>query len=119
MASRALTLVDPESELSGPAHFMVGGPAVSLGMPAEGLRHLDFATHLASGALMLSIGTRPDVHATAWAAHAHWLLGHDADALSACNEAIKLARTIDHPYSLAVALAYGAITHQMRQTTPR
>ena len=115
MASRALTLVDPESELSGPAHFMVGGPAVSLGMPAEGLRHLELATHLASGALSLSIGTRPDVHGTAWAAHAHCLLGHDADALSSCNDAIKLARAIDHPYSLAVALAYGAITRQVRQ----
>jgi DNA-binding SARP family transcriptional activator/tetratricopeptide (TPR) repeat protein len=115
MASRALTLVDPESELSGPAHFMVGGSAVSLGMPAEGLRHLELATKLASGALLLSIGTRPDVHGTAWAAHAHWLLGHDADALSSCNDAIKLARAIDHPYSLAVALAYGGITHQVRQ----
>ena len=115
MASRALTVVDPESELSGPAHFMAGGAAISLGRPAEGLRHLELATHLASGALLLSIGTRPDVHGTAWAAHAHWLLGHDADALSSCNYAIKLARTIDHPYSLAVALAYGAITHQVRQ----
>lgn len=115
MASRALTVVDPESELSGPAHFMAGGAAISLGRPAEGLRHLELATHLASGALLLSIGTRPDVHGTAWAAHAHWLLGHDADALSSCNYAIKLARTIGHPYSLAVALAYGAVTHQVRQ----
>ena len=115
MASRALMVVDPESELSGPAHFMAGGAAISLGRPAEGLRHLQLATHLASSALSLSIGTRPDVHGTAWAAHAHWLLGHDADALSSCNNAIKLARTIDHPYSLAVALAYGAITHQVRQ----
>ena len=115
LASRALTVVDPESELSGPAHFMAGGAAISLGRPAEGLRHLELATHLASGALLLSIGTRPDVHGTAWAAHAHWLLGHDADALSSCNNAIKLARTIDHPYSLAVALAYGAVTHQVRQ----
>jgi hypothetical protein len=118
VASRALTLVDPEAELSGPAHFMVGGPTISLGRLAEGLRHLELATHLASGALLLSIGTRPDVHGTAWAAHAHWLLGHDADALSSCNNAIKLARTIDHPYSLAVALAYGAITHQVRQDIP-
>ena len=114
MASHALTLVDPESEQSGPAHFMVGGAAISLGRPAEGLRHLELATHLASGALSLSIGTRPDVHGTAWAAHAHWLLGHDAGALSSCNDAIKLARAIDHPYSLAVALAYGGITRQMR-----
>jgi DNA-binding SARP family transcriptional activator len=115
VASRALTLVGPESEPSGPAHFMAGGPTISQGKPAEGLRHLELATHLASGALLLSIGTRPDIHAMAWAAHAHWLLGHDADALSSCNDAVKLARKIDHPYSLAVALAYGAITHQMRQ----
>jgi DNA-binding SARP family transcriptional activator/tetratricopeptide (TPR) repeat protein len=114
MATRALSLIDPDSELSGPAHFAVGGSAVSLGMPAEGLRHLELAAKLASGALSLSIGTRPDVHGTSWAAHAHWLLGHGDDALSACREAIKLARAIDHPYSLAVALGYGCITHQMR-----
>ena len=113
-ATRALTLVDPGSELSGPAHFAVGGSAVSLGIPAEGLRHLELAAKLASGAVWLSVGTRADVHGTAWAAHAHWLLGHDAEALAACQEAIKLARAIDHPYCLAVALAYGAITHQMR-----
>ena len=29
-----------------------------------------------------------------------------------------LARSIDHPYSLAVALAYGAITHQLRGDRP-
>ena len=113
-ATRALALVEPGSELSGPAHFAVGGSAVSLGMPADGLRHLELAGGLASGALLLSIGTRPDVHGKAWAAHAHWLLGHDADALSACREAIGLARSIDHPFCLAVALAYGCITHQVR-----
>jgi hypothetical protein len=112
-ATRALALAGPGSELSGPAHFAVGGSAVSLGMPAEGLRHLELAAKLASGAPSLSVGTRPDVHSMAWAAHAHWLLGHDDDALSACREAIKLARAIDHPYSLAVALACGGITHQM------
>jgi hypothetical protein len=84
-------------------------------MPAEGLRHLELAAKLASGGVWLSVGTRADVHGTAWAAHAHWLLGHDAEALSACREAIKLARAIDHPYCLAVALAYGSITHQMRR----
>jgi hypothetical protein len=117
-ATRALTLVDPDSELSGPAHFAVGGSAVSMGMPAEGLRHLELTAKLASGAVWLSVGTRADVQGTAWAAHAHWLLGHDAEALSACLEAIKLARAIDHPYCLAVALAYGSITHHMRHAIP-
>jgi ATP/maltotriose-dependent transcriptional regulator MalT len=82
------------------------------------LRHLELAAKLAAGAASLSIGTRSDVHATAFAAHAHWLLGHDDEALAACQEAITMARAIGHPYSLAVALAYGAITHQMRGDLP-
>jgi DNA-binding SARP family transcriptional activator/tetratricopeptide (TPR) repeat protein len=117
-ATRALDLADPESPLGGQAHFGVGGSAVSLGRPAEGLNHLELAANLASGAVWLSIGIRPDVHGRAWAAHAHWLLGHDDDALGACREAIRLAQTIDHPYSQALALAYGGITHQMRRDLP-
>jgi ATP/maltotriose-dependent transcriptional regulator MalT len=113
-ARRALALVDPGSELSGQVHFAVGGSAVSLGMPAEALGHLELAAKLAGGAVWLSVGARADVHSTAFAAHAHWLLGHDDEALSTSHDAIKLARAIDHPYSLAVALAYSAITCQMR-----
>jgi len=118
LASRALALVEPGSELSGQAHFAVGGSAVSLGLLAQGLRHLELAAQLTSGAMSLSVGTRPDVHVMAWAAHADWLLGRDADALSSCQGAITLARSIDHPYSLAVALAYGSITHQVRHDLP-
>jgi DNA-binding SARP family transcriptional activator len=117
-ATRALGLVDPGSEPSGPAHFAVGGSAISLGMPAKALHHLELAATLTSGDLSLSVGTRPEVHSMAWAAHVHWLLGHDDDARTSCLEAIKLARAIDHPYSLAVALAYGSITHQMRHDMP-
>jgi DNA-binding SARP family transcriptional activator len=118
-ATRALSLTDPESELGGQAHFAAGGSAVSLGMPAEGLRHLELAAQLVGGAARLTVGTRPGVHAKAWAAHAHWLLGHDDAALGACRQAIDLARTTGHPYSQAVALAYGGITHQMRHDLPR
>jgi tetratricopeptide (TPR) repeat protein len=74
---------------------------------------------LGGGAVSLSTGTRSDVHSTAWAAHAYWLLGRDDEALSACREALRLARAIDDPYNLAVALAYGSITHQMRHDLPR
>jgi DNA-binding SARP family transcriptional activator/tetratricopeptide (TPR) repeat protein len=113
-ATRALALVDPAAEASGPAHFAVGGSAVSLGRPAEGLHHLDLLAGLASKAAALSIGTRPDVHGQAFAAHAHWLLGHDDEARSAAKDVVRLAREIGHPYSLAVALGYGAIIHQLQ-----
>ena len=117
-ATRALALVDPHSALSGPAHFAVGGSAVTLGRPAEALRHLELTAKPTSDAFLLSIGTRPDVHGAAFAAHAHWLLGQDDDALSSCHGAIGLARAIDHPFNLAMALAYGSITHQMRHDLP-
>jgi tetratricopeptide (TPR) repeat protein len=118
-ATRALALVDPDSALSGPAHFAVGGSAVTLGRPAEALRHLELTAKLTSDAFLLSIGTRPDAHGAAFAAHAHWLLGQDDDALSSCHGAISLARAIDHPFNLAMALAYGSITHQMRHDLPK
>ena len=117
-ATRALDLADPESELAGQAHAIAGFSAFSLGMPADGLRHLELAAKLAGGAVWLSFGTRPDVHGKAFSAHAHWLLGHEDEALVACREAITLARAIDHPYSQALALAYACITHQMRRDLP-
>jgi tetratricopeptide (TPR) repeat protein len=117
-AKRALALVEPGSEPSGPAHFAVGGSAVSLGRLAEAKHHLDIAARLTSGALALSIGTRPDVHGAAFASHVHWLLGQDDDALSSCHDAIKLATAIGDPYNLTVAVAYSCILGQMRHDLP-
>jgi DNA-binding SARP family transcriptional activator len=117
-ASRALALVDPGAPASGPAHFAVGGSAASLGRPAEALRHLSIAVQMTSGSPSLSIGTRADVHGMAFAAHAHWLLGHDDDALASALGAVGLARQIGDPYNLAVGLAYVSILHQLRGARP-
>ena len=117
-ATQALALAGPESESSGPAHFALGGSALILGRPAEAVRHLEVTARLASGTQSLSIGTRADVHSLAFSAHAHWLLGHDDEALSTGHQAVKLARAIGDPYNVAVALAYGCVTHQMRDDLP-
>ena len=111
-AARALALAEPGSQLSGHAHFCFGGTVLSRGQPAEALRHLDLVAQQAGGAMWLTVGTRPDVHSTAWKAHAHWLLGNADAALGACHEAIAAGRAVGHPYSMAVALAYAGITHQ-------
>ena len=118
VANRALSLAEAGSELSGSAHFAVGGSAVSLGMPAEGLRHLEIAGQQGAG-VFTTFGGRPDIHGGSFAAHAHWLLGHDDEALACCDRAIMTARAIDEPYNLAVALAYGAVTDQMRGDVSR
>ncbi|GAA5136201.1 ATP-binding protein [Pseudonocardia adelaidensis] len=111
-ATRALELVAPGSPLQGPAHFAFAGSAVSLGRPAEALQHLALAAEY-GGTHSLSIGTRADVHGRAYAAHAHWLLGRTEEARASAADAIALARTTGNAYSLAVALAYGAVTHQL------
>jgi tetratricopeptide (TPR) repeat protein len=112
--TRVLELVEPDSELDGVAQFSFAGLATSIGRPGEAVRRFDRAAGLVKGAPSLSIGTPPEVHGQAWSAHAHWLLGHDEIARSKACEAIELARSSEHPYTLAVALAYGAITHHLR-----
>ncbi|WP_068165893.1 ATP-binding protein [Rhodococcus phenolicus] len=116
--TRALTLVVPETELCGSAHFAYAGSAVSLGRPAEALHHFALAAELTEGAHSWTVGTRPDVHGCAWAAHAHWLLGDDNAARARCREAIALARDGDDPFVLAVALGYGAVTRQLCHDLP-
>jgi class 3 adenylate cyclase/tetratricopeptide (TPR) repeat protein len=118
IANRALSMVDPSSRLNGQVHLVVGGSALSLGRAVEGLRHLELAADLADNPAWLITGVRPDLFGTVWGAQAHWLLGHDTEAQSACHQAIELARSIDNPFCLAVALAYSCITYQMRQDRP-
>ena len=106
----------PGSELGGAAHFAVRRARQS----ASGCRPRRCGTSSSAARLprrdaSLSVGTRPDVHALAWSAHAHWLLGDDDQALSELpGRRRRRPGSIDHPYSLAVALAYAAITHQLR-----
>jgi DNA-binding SARP family transcriptional activator len=110
---RALAIAEPGTELSSAAHFAVGGAALSLGRPAEAARHLAEAARSASD-LWLFVGTRPDVHAPSFAAHAHWLLGDDEQADTVSRECVQRARDLDEPYCLAVALSYRAVLDQMR-----
>jgi class 3 adenylate cyclase len=118
ISTRALSLADPGSKLSAQAHHAAGGSAMSLGRPAEALRHLGRVADLGGSEVWLITGIRADIHSRAWAAHLHWLLGHDTEAQSACHQAIELARSIDHPFCLAVTLACGSITHQLRHDLP-
>jgi DNA-binding SARP family transcriptional activator/tetratricopeptide (TPR) repeat protein len=113
-ATRALAMVTPDSPLAPAAHFATGGSTLALGCPAEALEHLEqVAGH--GGSALLPVGTRPDVHGRAFAAHARWLLGDEAGAADDARSSVALARSADHPFNLTVALAYAAVTHQLRR----
>ena len=114
IALRSLELSHLHPDVTGQAHFAVAGSATSLGRHEQSLRHFALAHELCYDAAPTLVGTRVEVHARAWSAHALWLLGRDDDALHWCGWATARADEVEHPYSLAVALAYAAITHQLR-----
>ncbi|HEX2805640.1 MAG TPA: hypothetical protein VHN80_05685, partial [Kineosporiaceae bacterium] len=120
IAARALGLARAEADpdLTGQAHFAYAGTATSLGLPRTAVTHFDLACDLSTGTASLILGTRLEVHARAWAAHAHWLLGDEPRAVAMGADAVQLGRSSDHPYSLAVGLAYAAITDQLRGDIP-
>jgi DNA-binding SARP family transcriptional activator/tetratricopeptide (TPR) repeat protein len=111
--TRGLEVAGAEPKTAGQAHLMVAGPLTSLGRLDEALTHFERCRELSRGAVSAIMGTLPEVHGLAWSAHAHWLLGNPEQALTRCWEAVGLARSADHPYSLAVALGYLATTHQL------
>jgi hypothetical protein len=90
---------------------------MSLGRHKDAVRHLELAAEL-GGTRPLTIGSRPDVHSRAFAAHAHWLLGNDAKSTACAEEATALARAGGTPYNIAVALAYAAMSAQLRRNVP-
>ncbi|HEX4015913.1 MAG TPA: AAA family ATPase [Frankiaceae bacterium] len=113
-AVRSMELAKPGSEQAGAAHFGIGGSMLALGRPTEAIEHFDRAAKLNSGGEKpWTIGTRPDVLGQAFYAHAQWLVGRAADARDTASHAVAVARSAEHPFSLAVALAYSAVTHQM------
>ncbi len=113
VADRALALAGTDAELAAQAHFACAGSVLSLGHPAAAAEHFDLAIELSPTTISLLVGTRLDVHSQGWSAHAHWLLGDEEGAAARAADALCRARSAHHPYSIAVALAYAAITAQL------
>ncbi len=117
IAERVMTLSSATSGaagvLPGQAHFALAGSGLSLGRPASAAHHFELACAKSADEESLMIGSHPAIHGRAWSAHAHWLLG-DADRAERCaHEAVDRARSLGHPYSLAIALGYAAISFQL------
>lgn len=112
VAQRALSLVRPDDECFGQAHFSLAGSALHLGRTATSMQHFRIA-YEAMGDESLEVGTRARVHTGAWWAHACWAAGDSGRALEMAAAATAEARASGHRYSIVVALAYEAITRQL------
>jgi DNA-binding winged helix-turn-helix (wHTH) protein/predicted ATPase len=76
----------------------------------KAVRLYDPRQHLNDGAAL-----HPAVAMPCFAAWALWLLGEPDQATDRIHEALKLAREIEEPLSLAHARLFGAILHQLRR----
>jgi class 3 adenylate cyclase/predicted ATPase len=64
--------------------------------------------------LALRYGQDPGVVCRAYGALTLWFLGWPERALASAEDAVTLARTLEHPYSLALALDFAAALRQVR-----
>jgi hypothetical protein len=109
---QAVALASPGDEHYAQVHFGRGGAALHLGRCEFAYDDLTVAYRLLGDDEYLHSSVRARVFAGGWLAHATWMTGRDG-AAALTTEAVTDARSHDHPYSLAVALAYGVITHQL------
>src|SRR5262245_38580767 len=60
-------------------------------------------------------GINIGVFCHAYIAHCDWHLGYPDCALKSAEDALSVARQVSHPFSIALALAYLAMLHQLRR----
>ncbi|HSI94270.1 MAG TPA: hypothetical protein VK925_12275, partial [Jiangellaceae bacterium] len=95
-------------------HLALAGSLTSAGQPRRALRHFDRATAEQGDTGPELLGFAPSVMAWAWGAHACWLTGRVDEARARAATAVQVAEDLAVPFGRAVAVAYAAITHQLR-----
>ena len=115
----ASSLTDPSCVCE--AHHAMGGMLTSVGEHSEAREHFEasLAAYDEFHPQRSALGSDLGVFAHAWYSHALWLLGEEPLASMHADRGIALSRRLDHPFSQTIALAYGALLHQMRRDTPR
>ena len=108
---------DPDLLLE--AHHALGVTLTGLAQLAPGLEHLDYVIDNYDaerhGSIVFQYGQDPKVVCLSQAAWTLWIHGFPDRARQRNQEALALARALSHPYSLAAALCFGAMVHQLCQ----
>jgi predicted ATPase len=120
LAGQLLTVADRQSSdrLRVPAHVALGVPLFYRGEFAEALVHVGKAVALYDVAdsprQRATFGQDQGVGALGFTAWASALLGRCDEAAVFADRAIRLAREVDHPFSLALALHLASLVRMLR-----
>ncbi len=103
------------------AFYALGGTLCSLGEFEESQRHFeqgialyDVSQHQAQVSMF---GVDLGVFCQAWSAHPLWHLGYLDQSLQRSHAAVALAKTLGHPFSQALAMAYAAMLFQFNRNS--
>jgi hypothetical protein len=114
LAERALAASDGSARLAPYAHMALAGSLTSAGDPGGALPHFELAMSPQAKTDFEVLGFAPRVMAWGWGAHACWLTGRVDEARVRATTAIEAADELAMPFGRALAVAYAAITHQLR-----
>jgi DNA-binding winged helix-turn-helix (wHTH) protein/tetratricopeptide (TPR) repeat protein len=92
-------------------HLCLGAPDVTRDHMEQAAAVYDPAVHAGN---TTNFGQDPGVATRAFGGVALWLLGRPDEALAASERSLELARRLDQPSSLAVAVHFAAMLHQCR-----
>jgi predicted ATPase len=101
------------------AHEVLGWPLLWLGEVASAHKHVEQGIALYNPQQHRSYAFRywhdPGMACQSIAAWTLWFLGYPDQALQRSREALTLARELSHPFSLAAALSFAGLLHQLRR----
>jgi predicted ATPase len=99
----------------GVASFYAGDFEAALAHLERGMALYDPEAHGPNRSSAFRLGQDPGVSCTTHAALTLWMLGYPARAAARMQEAFALARSLDHPFSVAYACHFAAGLHQWRR----
>lgn len=119
IATRLCELAALLPEFEAESHHALAGPLAHLGQFEAAIHHFEAARHgydpEHAQRQLTVFGSDLGVFNCAWEAHALWLSGLEDRAVASADEAVRMAGTLGHAYSEALAQAYAAVLHYMRR----
>ena len=110
---------EQDSALLVEAHYVLGTTLFHLGELDPAREHLERGIALYDPQqhrfLAFRYGQDPGVFCLCYMVRILWFLGYSDQALQRSHEALALAQDLAHPFSLALALTFAALVHQLRQ----
>ncbi len=113
LTNMLVTQVEDHPAQAGQICVLHAGALSSAGQLREAVDWFERVEILSERGVRFLYGFHVWVMGHAWRAHPLWLLGRPAEAAGSAEAALALAEEFEHPYTMAVALGYGAITYRL------